>query len=442
MRIGSRIVVVPLAAALLLAAGAIVAHRSAPQQLTPIGPGTGHELPLSVVMPAGDLATTIANLQQRLRAFPTDASAATALGLAYVQQARITADPTLYPLAEGELQHALAIGSRDDPSALVGMGTLALARHDFAGALVWGERARAIAPFDADVYGVIGDAQVELGRYRAAVRTFQTMVDTRPDLASYARVSYIRELEGDVAGAASAMRDALNAAGTPDDQAWCSYQLGELAFGQGNVSVARGWYQRARALAPDYVPPIAGLAKVAWARGHVAAAIVGYREVVQRYPAPEYVIALTDLYRTTGRDRLAQRTERLVRVEERLFRANGVNVDLELSLFEADHGRPDAAVTTARAEWHRRHSVHVADAFAWSLSQAGHDRAAARIIGRALSQGTRNALFYFHDAMIRLRLGEDHRTETLLSYAISINPNFSILYRDRAASLLVRLESS
>ncbi len=44
-------------------------------------------------------------------------------------------------------------------------------------------------------------AQLELGRYAAAGRSLRQMIDLRPDLASYARVSYFRELHGDFPGA-------------------------------------------------------------------------------------------------------------------------------------------------------------------------------------------------------------------------------------------------
>ena len=49
-------------------------------------------------------------------------------------------------------------------------------------------------------YGVIGDAQIELGRYHAAFATFERMVSLKPNLASYARIAYARELSGDTAG--------------------------------------------------------------------------------------------------------------------------------------------------------------------------------------------------------------------------------------------------
>ena len=80
------------------------------------------------------------------------------------------------------------------------MGSLANARHDFRAGLRYGERARAAAPGVVKPYGVIVDAQVELGRYDAAERTLQRMVDLKPNLSSYARVSYFRELHGDLRG--------------------------------------------------------------------------------------------------------------------------------------------------------------------------------------------------------------------------------------------------
>ena len=121
-----------------------------------------------------------------------------------MQQARVTSDPSFYPKAQGALRRSLDLQPQDNEGALVGMAALAAARHDFAAALRLGTSARQIDPYDANVYGVIGDAQLELGRYQDAFDTFQTMVDTKPTLSAYARVSYARELLGDVPGAIGA----------------------------------------------------------------------------------------------------------------------------------------------------------------------------------------------------------------------------------------------
>ncbi len=391
---------------------------------------------------AGDsLSQAIASLQERLRAVPGDWRAFANLGLAYVQQARVSADPSYYPKAQGVLERSLRLHVDANFEANVGMGALALARHDFASALEWGDRARVVNPYNGNVYGVIGDAQVELGRYHDAFATFQTMVDTRPNLASYARVSYARELEGDVHGAVAAMRMAARAAGTPQDAAWASYQLGELYFASGRPALAEAAYRRGVELAPDYVPPRAGLAKVAWAGGRVHRAIRGYTWVVERFPSPEYVIALGDLYEASGRPRPAERQYALVRAEERLFRANGVNVDLELALFDADHGRPVDALAAARAEWSRRDSINVADALGWALYANGRYREAAPYARRALSLGTRNALFMFHAGMTQLRLGHRGAARELLSDALATNPHFSILWGSVARRTLAGLET-
>lgn len=395
----------------------------------------------SLLAPAigGSLEQTIESLQSRLRVLPTDWQGFASLGLAYVQQARITADPSYYPKAEGVLRRSLGLERQDNFAARVGMAALAAARHDFAGALRWGERAKAINPYNGNVYGVIGDAQVELGHYDDAFATFQTMVDTLPDVASYARVSYARELTGDVPGALEAMTAARDIAGTPADSAWASYQIGELYFSQGDLAKARAAYRRGTEYDADYVPPFAGIAKVAWAEGRLKKAIAGYVDVVSRYPSPEYVIALGDLYAAAGEPGQADRQYALVRVEEQLFRSNGVDVDLELALFDAAHGDPVGALAAARDEWAKRHSVHVADAYAWALYANGRYAEAASHARTAMSLGYRNALFAFHAGMIQVKLGHAAEARRLLARAVDINPHFSIQYSPVAQAELARL---
>jgi tetratricopeptide (TPR) repeat protein len=289
---------------------------------------------------------------------------------------------------------------------------------------------------------VIGDAQLELGRYDEAFATFQTMVDTRPDVASYARVSYARELLGDVPGAVDAMALAFEAAGTPSDRAWAAAQLGELELGRGRVAAAAGWFDRGRDLAPAFVPNLAGLAKVAWARGDVELAIRRYRDVVAAYPSVEHAAALGDLYTSTGRDSLAREQYAVVDAARTLATANGVNVDLEVALFDADHGDPASALEAARDEWSRRRSVHVADAYAWALYATGRYEQAASMSRRALRLGTRNASFLFHAGMIELALGNEEATRRLLGDALELSPRFSVLHAATAQRALADLEAA
>jgi tetratricopeptide (TPR) repeat protein len=382
----------------------------------------------------------IATLRQRLQRNPEDPDAYALLGLALLQRVRLTADVMVYHQAETAFEEAL----KRNPShvdALIGQGVLALARHDFEAALAWGQQANALDPYRAESLGIIVDAQVELGQYEAALASTQAMVDLRPDLRSYSRVSYLRELHGDTAGAIEAMQAAVRA-GVPGQEGtlWAQTQLGHLYFNSGDWARAEETYRHALQLQPDYVHATAGLARVQAAQGDYEVAIEAYRDAAQRLPLPEFVIPLGELYEVTGRLDEAARQYELVRVIQKLNASAGLDVDLELALFDADHGgHPRTTVEQAREAYARRPSIQAADVLAWALYQAGDYREAYLFSLEALRLGTQDAAKYFHAGMIAYRLGEATQAREYLEHALEINPHFSILYTDDARHTLQAL---
>jgi tetratricopeptide (TPR) repeat protein len=130
-------------------------------------------------------------------------------------------------------------------------------------------------------------------------------------------------------------------------------------------------------------------------------------------------------------------------VEERLFQANGVNMDLEIALFDADHHVDLAAgLAAARTEWARRQSVNVADALAWELFANGRPQEALGYANQALNLGTRNALFLFHRGMIERELGQTAAARKDLARAQAINPHFSIVWSRSVAATLHALRGT
>jgi tetratricopeptide (TPR) repeat protein len=394
--------------------------------------------PSSVFLGPGDPASldrSIEALQERVRSVPEDGRGWASLGLAYVRQARITADPRYYPMADEALRRSLRI-LPGNPDALIGLAALAAAEHDFEAALTLGTRARALNPFDANAHGIVGDALVELGRYEKGFVSFQTMVDTRPDSASFARVSYARELLGDLPGAIRAMQEARTYAGTPADAAWTSHHLGLLYLNQGRLVRASEMFRDGARLDPSSVQSLLGLSTIAQARGDLPEAVRLMEEVVGRRPTPEYAIALGDLSRLAGDAAAAGRHYDLARVGLELLVRSGVNADLETALFEADHGDPAMALAAAEAAWAKRRSIQAADAMAWALHVNERDHEAARYARRARSLGTREGLFFYHAGMIELARGNREAGRSLLRRALAVDPWFSVLGPQDARGLL------
>src|SRR5215207_3362314 len=155
------------------------------------------ELPFDFRQTAGTSTDSlIGSLQERIRENPKDFDSHINLANAYLQKVRETGDPSLYTKTEDLLDEASKL---EDQSAelYAARGSLALARHDFAAALRHGTRALALDPENATYYGVVGDAQIELGMYDEAIHSYQQMIDRRPDFDSFSRVAYARELYGD-----------------------------------------------------------------------------------------------------------------------------------------------------------------------------------------------------------------------------------------------------
>ena len=386
-----------------------------------------------------DAESLVAALQAAVREDPADASGYALLGDAYYQRARETGDPAYYSRAESSFDAAL---SRDPTNltATLGKGTLALARHDFRAGLGLAQQARRLAPDLVRPYAVLADAQVELGRYAAAAESLEHMAALKPTLAAYSRISYYRELDGDLAGAVEAMRLAVSAGGgSAEGTAYVHSLLGGLELDRGRYGAAERAYRQALAVEPGYPAAQAGLARLDAGGGHFAPAIRRYRNLVRRIPLPEHAIGLAEAEQAAGKVAAARRDYALVEAETRLLRANGVNADVDLALFEADHGDPSQAVNLGRRAWADAPSVRSADAYSWALHKAGRTGPALRFSQRAMRLGSRDPYFLYHAGMIALRAGERGEARRLLARLVAQSPGFNPLYGPRARRALESL---
>ncbi|WP_433045432.1 hypothetical protein [Dactylosporangium sp. CS-033363] len=420
------IVTVVLAAALLFGLGA-VAGRTGGTTETALG---------SSDRPSAGLPAAIAAHQDRLRRVPGDWTTWAALGSAYLEQARATADPSFYPKAEGALRKSLEVRA-GNALALAGLGALANARHDFTAARTLAQQALAADPYSDTAYGVLADAETQLGHPAEATDAVQHMLDLRPGLASYTRASYDLEQHGRRTDAIDLMRQALSLATEPADLAFCHQHLAALAWAAGDVATATS--EVTLGLAADAT--VAGLwqlkSRVDAAAGHLDLALADLDKVVARTPTVDALVDQARMLTAAGRD--PSPALRLAEAAHKLFEANGGTDDLGAASLAMAAGRPAEAVQLSLREWDRRQFAEVADAVAWSLHAAGRSAEALPYVQQAEALGRLDPAVAFHHGMIALGTGDRVTARLQLQLALSLNPHFSPVDAPVAASTLAGL---
>src|ERR1041385_489497 len=342
-----------------------LAHRAAE---TTIGLAVG--MPGAPPTSASGLQQRITEMEERLRKHPDDAGAAVLLADALLRQARATNDARPTSRASEVLKSVL----KEDPvqyDALRMLGAIDLSQHRFRDALSLGDRARELRPTDAWNYGVMGDALIELGEYDKAFQTFDTMMTLRPSAAAYARVSYARELRGDVEGALQAM-DLAEKSTPPQDPealAWYAAHIGELYLRMGMLDEADRAYRRAAFVFPNYPAAMIGLGKIKVARGDREGALALYLDQMKRTPTLDLAARIGDLYAEKGN---RNESERYYQLAEDLAGPPVAQTEANLALFLADHNRKlDQALKIAQAVAAVRHDIFTEDALAWTYFKLG-----------------------------------------------------------------------
>lgn len=364
---------------LTIAAVAVVAGLAIGRFLTYTDTPT---VPLpTVVVPPDD---TVLDLQATAQQDPQNPAAWHELGLAATRQAIASGDPTWYAIAEDALDRSVELDP-DNPYTTIAQGQLALSLHDFQRALELGRQATTELPDTADAYGVLVDAQVELGRYEQAAESTQRMLDLDPDLSALARASYLRQLNGDLDGAITAMRQAETAGGGPlSESSVVGGFVGDLLLHRGDLDGAAQSYNRSATPAAA-----AGLARIAMARGDLDRAERILTDLSLGTPVPAVITALAEVQTRMADEQGLADTVELSRAITALQREAGQTVDLELALFEASYGDPARAVAAAEESYEARpDNVFAADALAWASYQNGDVDRARGLAAPATRLGT------------------------------------------------------
>jgi tetratricopeptide (TPR) repeat protein len=319
----------------------------------------------------------------------------------FILEARVTGEhPHYYPAALQVLNELLSkkFDEKDIRDmdlkfrALSAKASVELSLHDFSKALETGQKALAINPHNAAIYGVLVDAHVELGQYEQAVKMADKMVSIRPDLRSYSRVSYLREIHGDVDGAIEAMDMAVKAGAPGAEQtAWTRLTLGHLYEHYGQLNAAEFQYKMILEERPDYPFALAALGDMELEKKNYPKAMELLQKAANIIPEVGFYESMARLYKEQGQQDKFQKTfdEIIAMMEDDA--AHGHNMDLEFAHVYSDlKGDHLKALEYAQQEYVRRpDNIDINGLMAQLYAKLGDQQKANIHLQKALRTGAK-----------------------------------------------------
>jgi tetratricopeptide (TPR) repeat protein len=384
------------------------------------------------------------NCLEILKTKPNDSKTILKLIQAYINESRVTGNHGYYDKAALQLTDMILKKDPQNFEALCCKGTVLLSQHHFSEALEVTNQASKINPDNAFIYGLRCDANVELGNYEEAVKMADKMISIRPDIRSYSRVSYLREIYGDIPGAISAMKLAI-AAGYPglEQTEWSRMILGHLYESIGSLDSAERTYNLALLERPDYAFAYAGLGRIEKAKGNYKEAISYYEKADKLITEYSFADELTDLYFLTNqKDKSKTSAERVVEMlgpgsTDESVTGHGHYADKELAYAYLKTSDVDKAMEHAQTEYDRRpQNIDVCEAMAWVHYKRGEYAEANKMITVALKTGSQNPVLLCRAGLIKIKAGEKTIGETMVRKATALNPFLDPMLKKEAQPYL------
>lgn len=363
---------------------------------------------------------------------PSDNKVMVQLAQAYIQESRVTGDHAFYDAAALQMTDKVLTTDPTNFEALCCQGTVLLSQHHFSDALVVAQKAQQVNPNSAFVYGMLCDANVELGNYDEAVKMCDQMVNLRPDVRSYSRVSYLREIYGDIPGAISAMKLAVGAGYNGLEQTeWCRVVLGQLYEQIGSADSAKYCYDLANYNRTDYPFALAGLARIEKSMGNYAMAIQLLNKATLQIEEYSFYEDLSELYALNNQraqsDSAMQRAITMLGpgiTDNEQVAGHGHYADRELALAYIRTGENTLAMQHAITEYNRRpNNIDVCETLAWVYYKSGKYYLAELMMRKALRTGKKTPNTIVRAGLIKSHCGFSGAAQKLLmSQNIQTNP--------------------
>lgn len=391
---------------------------------------------------------TADSLLQLVKANPDDSKSRLRLAALYIQEARVTGNYAYYDVAAMKYINDVLRLDSTNFNGLVFKSLIYMSQHHFADGLEVARKAQQINPYNGYVYGLLVDGNVEMGNYDTAVVYADKMVAVRPDLTSYSRVSYLREIFGDYAGAIKAMQMAVDAGGPGDEHTeWTRYQLANLYQKTGDYKKADTLYQMSLSMRPNYAYALAGLAQIAAGSKDYAKAIGLYQKADSVVDDVSVKEELVETFQQSGQqekaDALAKEVIDELNASSQAAVANdnlGHYADKELAYAYLKTKETDKALEHAMMEYNRRPAnIDVNETVAWVYYCKGDYAKAVPYIDVALRTHSKNPILLSRAALIYYKSGNAQLAKTIMAATSLQNPYITPELKAEAEKTIVRL---
>jgi tetratricopeptide (TPR) repeat protein len=393
----------------------------------------GRRLALAPTKENSAVDRRIAALAKLAEAHPERGDVFVELGRAWIQKARETSDPGFFLNASACADLAL-VASPNDERALDLRAMVLLNDHKFGEARDVAESILKRDPDAVSAWGTLSDALFELGDLEEADRAAQRMMDLKPSLSSYGRVSYFQWLAGNVRGALESARLAVDAGGdpqNPEPRAWVLVQTAMLFWHAGDYPGADAGFRQALEVVSEYPPALVGRGRIAMAEGDAARAAAFYDRAWRASPLVETAWLLGEARELTGDDEGARRAFAHAEKEGRASDRRTLSL-----MYSTRKTNVAEALRLAEVERTTRGDIYTDDALAWALHRNGRFADADEAMRRARRYGTEDARLLFHQGAIEKALGRRERGNKLLAAALRQNPKFDVAGAAEARALL------
>lgn len=332
------------------------------------------------------------DLKKKLAKDPNDVKLRLQIAMIYLSEARITGEhPYYYPAVLKILDGVLYLNPNNF-EAITFKSSVKMSQHQFSEARDLAEAARKINPNNAYVYGVLVDANVELGFYKEAIAMSDKMQALKPSLESYSRASYLREIYGDFKGSISAMKLAVEA-GMPGSEpfCWSKKTLAHLYESTGELDKAQQQYDDILAVRPSYAFAYGGQARILKEKKQYDKALELLDKAVKIIPEFSFHEEMAEIYDLQGNHEKALDKYEEVALMLDEDAKSGHAVDLELCKLYTKAGKMDLATKHGLIEYKKRpRNIDVNHAMAVIAFKSNDFKKAKEYISVAMSTGSKD----------------------------------------------------